>query len=63
MLSQVHVDDIPGGEWESILVERCGLAPSHCKLLVKVFKELQVSEGRNKVVGIRHDVLLFRVVR
>lgn len=39
---EVHVDDIPGVEWEIILAERCGLPPSHCKLLVKVLHELQV---------------------
>lgn len=36
------MDDIPGDEWEVILAERCGLPPSHCKLLVKVLHELQV---------------------
>lgn len=36
------MDDIPGTEWEIILAERCGLPPSHCKLLVKVLHELQV---------------------
>lgn len=42
MIWQVHVDDIPGTEWEIILAERCGLPPSHCALLVKVLHELQV---------------------
>ncbi|CAN0477566.1 unnamed protein product, partial [Scytosiphon promiscuus] len=44
---QVHVDDIPGVEWEVILAERCGLPPSHCKLLVKVLHELQVGHVKS----------------
>lgn len=42
VIPKVHVGDIPGDEWEVILAERCGLPPSHCKLLVKVLHELQV---------------------
>lgn len=48
---QVHVDDIPGIEWETILTERCGLPPSHCKLLVKVLHELQVNNSSVEKFG------------
>lgn len=30
----VHVVDIPGAEWHTILTEWCAVPPSHCKLLV-----------------------------
>ncbi|CAN0109706.1 unnamed protein product [Ectocarpus sp. 6 AP-2014] len=44
---EVHVDDIPGVEWEIILAERCGLPPSQCKLLVKVLHELQQAQRQS----------------
>lgn len=63
---QVHVDDIPGPEWEVILAERCGLPPSHCKLLVKVLHELQVywkmCFRRSECAESTH-VILFAVVK
>ena len=49
-LSQIHVEDIPGAEWEVILAERCGLPPSQCKLLVKVLHELQVQRQSSRLV-------------
>lgn len=47
--SQIHVEDIPGSEWEIILADRCGLPPSHCKLLVKVLHELQVQRQSSRL--------------
>ncbi|RPB13613.1 midasin, partial [Morchella conica CCBAS932] len=39
---ELHFDDIPEEELETILRERCGIAPSYCAKIVKVYKELSV---------------------
>ncbi|CAM9204934.1 unnamed protein product, partial [Laminaria digitata] len=54
---EVHVDDIPGVEWEVILAERCGLPPSHCKLLVKVLHELQAQRQRSQLFLGKHGAI------
>lgn len=58
LIHQVHVDDIPGAEWETILAERCGLPPSHCTLLVKVLHELQVTVSVHLRFVVCRSVLL-----
>lgn len=40
---------IPTPEMEQILHERVGMAPSHCKLLVKVMAALQARRTRSGV--------------
>lgn len=35
---ELHFDDIPEEELETILRERCGIAPSYCGKIVKVYK-------------------------
>lgn len=38
---ELHFDDVPRGELESILETRCRIAPSYAKKIVAVFDELQ----------------------
>jgi midasin len=38
---EVHFDDVPQAELETILCQRCQIAPSYGKKIVKVFSELQ----------------------
>eukprot|EP00903_Cladosiphon_okamuranus_P014927 g13820.t2 len=54
---EVHVDDIPGVEWEVILAERCGLPPSHCTLLVKVLHELQAQRQSSRLFLGKHSAI------
>lgn len=37
---ELHVGDLPDAELEYILQQRCTLAPSYCKKLVGVMREL-----------------------
>ncbi|KAI9508874.1 midasin nuclear AAA ATPase [Russula earlei] len=38
---EVHFDDVPQGELETILCQRCRIAPSYAQRIVAVFRELQ----------------------
>ena len=40
---ELHFDELPSGELETILNQRCGLPPSYCSKLVKVMLHLQVT--------------------
>ncbi|KAI9030531.1 P-loop containing nucleoside triphosphate hydrolase protein [Hyaloraphidium curvatum] len=57
---EMHFEDIPQSELEHILEQRCKLAPSYCKKLVNVFRELQdrrsssrVFEGKDGYITLR----------
>ena len=39
---ELHFDEIPSKELETILHQRCSLPPSYCKKLVAVMQDLQV---------------------
>lgn len=39
---ELHFDEIPKPELETILHQRCGIAPSYAKRLVAVMSDLQV---------------------
>ena len=39
---ELHFDEIPSSELETILHKRCSLPMSHCRRLVKIMLELQV---------------------
>ncbi|CAM9114855.1 unnamed protein product [Choristocarpus tenellus] len=51
---EVHVGDIPGEEWETILEKRCGVPPSHCKLLVGVLQDLQARRQTSRLFLGKH---------
>lgn len=40
---ELHFDELPSGELEIILHQRCSLPPSYCTKLVKVMQDLQVT--------------------
>lgn len=40
---ELHFDELPSGELETILHQRCSLPPSYCTKLVKVMQDLQVA--------------------
>lgn len=40
---ELHFDELPSAELETILHQRCSLPPSYCTKLVKVMQDLQVS--------------------
>lgn len=40
---ELHFDELPTGELETILHQRCSLPPSYCTKLVKVMQDLQVT--------------------
>lgn len=40
---ELHFDELPSDELETILCQRCSLPPSYCSKLVKVMQDLQVS--------------------
>ncbi|CAM9750093.1 unnamed protein product, partial [Discosporangium mesarthrocarpum] len=54
---EIHTGDIPGSEWEAILQERCGMAPSHCKLLVGVLEELQARRQSSRLFLGKHGAI------
>lgn len=41
---ELHFDELPSGELETILHKRCSLPPSYCSKLVKVMLDLQVQK-------------------
>lgn len=40
---ELHFDELPSGELETILHQRCSLPPSYCTKLVRVMQDLQVT--------------------
>lgn len=40
---ELHFDELPSAELETILHQRCSLPPSYCTKLVKVMQDLQVT--------------------
>lgn len=40
---ELHFDELPRVELETILHQRCSLPPSYCTKLVKVMQDLQVA--------------------
>lgn len=46
---ELHFDDIPQDELEIILKERCQIAPSYCKRIVEVYKQLTVQRQSTRL--------------
>lgn len=46
---ELHFDELPTAELETILHQRCCLPPSYCTKLVKVMQDLQVALHRSAV--------------
>jgi midasin len=46
---EVHFEDVPQAELETILCQRCRIAPSYARCIVAVFRELQKRRQTNRV--------------
>ena len=57
---EVHFDDVPQGELEDILVQRCRIAPTYGKKIVKVFYELQKRRQTGRVFESKHGFATLR---
>jgi midasin len=54
---ELHVDDLPEAEWELILTQRCGLAPSHAALLVGALGALRARRQRGGLFAGKHGFI------
>ncbi|KAI0715617.1 P-loop containing nucleoside triphosphate hydrolase protein [Cerioporus squamosus] len=59
---EVHFEDVPQAELETILCQRCRIAPSYGQRIVSVFRELQKRRQSSRVFESKHPTLrdLFR---
>jgi midasin len=57
---ELHFSDVPQGELETILCERCKIAPSYAKKIVAVFVELQRRRQVGRVFEQRHAFATLR---
>ena len=51
---ELHFDELPAAELETILHDRCQIPLSHCKKLIAVMLELQVSHSWTRCVRAVH---------
>ncbi|CAG8730406.1 11923_t:CDS:1, partial [Acaulospora colombiana] len=57
---ELHFDDIPEDELETILSERCKIAPSYCKRLVQVYKQLAGRRQGTRIFEQKHGFITLR---
>lgn len=57
---EVHFEDVPQGELETILCERCRIAPSYAQRIVSVFRELQKRRQSSRVFESKHGFATLR---
>ncbi|KAK9767839.1 AAA ATPase midasin [Basidiobolus ranarum] len=57
---ELHFDDIPEDELETILAKRCQIAPSYCKKLVQVYKQLMEHRQRTRIFDGKHGFITLR---
>lgn len=57
---EIHVDDIPEDELEVILTERSQIAPSYCKLIVKIYKDLSLQRQSSRLFEARNSFATLR---
>ncbi|KIK69742.1 hypothetical protein GYMLUDRAFT_52909 [Collybiopsis luxurians FD-317 M1] len=57
---EVHFDDVPETELETILCQRCAIAPSYGKKIVMVFRELQKRRQAGRVFESKHGFATLR---
>lgn len=53
---ELHFDELPSAELETILHQRCSLPPSYCTKLVKVMQDLQVALRRHPLLTVARSV-------
>ncbi|GAB2222234.1 hypothetical protein Drorol1_Dr00013440 [Drosera rotundifolia] len=54
---EIHVEEIPEGEWSTILSNRCKVPESYAKKMVEVMKELQLYRQSSKVFAGKHGFI------
>ncbi|XP_035384712.1 midasin isoform X1 [Electrophorus electricus] len=57
---ELHFDELPGEELETILYQRCSLPPSYCTKLVKVMQNLQSLRRGSSVLAGKHGFITLR---
>ncbi|XP_044025553.1 midasin [Siniperca chuatsi] len=57
---ELHFDELPSGELETILHQRCSLPPSYCTKLVKVMQDLQSVRRGSSVFAGKHGFITLR---
>ncbi|XP_078699924.1 midasin-like [Branchiostoma floridae x Branchiostoma belcheri] len=57
---ELHFDEIPPRELETILEQRCNLPQSYCKKLVKVMQDLQAHRRSTSVFAGKHGFITLR---
>ncbi|NXD83342.1 MDN1 protein, partial [Halcyon senegalensis] len=57
---ELHFDELPSGELETILHKRCSLPPSYCSKLVKVMLDLQSYRRGSTVFAGKHGFITLR---
>ncbi|KAI8073967.1 hypothetical protein BC940DRAFT_267177 [Gongronella butleri] len=57
---ELHFDDIPQDELETILSKRCQIAPSYCKRLVQVYQLLMERRQSTRIFEQRHGFITLR---
>lgn len=57
---ELHFDDIPEDELETILSKRCAIAPSYCKKLVKVYQDLMAHRQSTRIFEQKHGFITLR---
>ncbi|KAG0168625.1 AAA ATPase midasin [Apophysomyces sp. BC1034] len=57
---ELHFDDIPEDELETILSRRCKIAPSYCKKLVQVYKSLMERRQSTRIFEQKHGFITLR---
>ncbi|NXY90027.1 MDN1 protein, partial [Alcedo cyanopectus] len=57
---ELHFDELPSGELETILHKRCSLPPSYCSKLVKVMVDLQSYRRGSTVFAGKHGFITLR---
>ncbi|TMS12601.1 Midasin [Larimichthys crocea] len=57
---ELHFDELPSGELETILHQRCSLPPSYCTKLVKVMQNLQSLRRGSSVFAGKHGFITLR---
>ncbi|KZT67287.1 hypothetical protein DAEQUDRAFT_812985 [Daedalea quercina L-15889] len=57
---EVHFEDVPQAELETILCQRCRIAPSYGQRIVSVFRELQKRRQSSRVFESKHGFATLR---
>ncbi|CAB1342786.1 unnamed protein product [Coregonus sp. 'balchen'] len=57
---ELHFDELPSDELETILHQRCSLPPSYCSKLVKVMQDLQSLRRGSTVFAGKHGFITLR---